>query len=319
MYEGCKKGFMNEGYKMGGIYPYIAVVGAMLIWSASGIAVKAALVAFSPLTLIVLRFTGAVVLMALLGLLFRKSPLLGLQKIEKGDWWLFVLGGFFQPILYFILETYTYRALASPTIAETFLSTNPLIAPIFAWLILRERVTRNNIWGILVSTAGMLLLVLAGAENFEIGDVWGIPLALVTVCTAAGYSIVLKKIPERYSPLSIVLYVQLIGLCFFYPLWFVMDSPSAMVEVLSTNVSLWWESLMGIGYLAVLSSVAAFILFCYTVRCIGVTQANIFNNIRPVFTAVMMLLFFGEHLPLVKWVGIMMVIVGLFVSQKRQN
>lgn len=309
---------MNEGYKMGGIYPYIAVVGAMLIWSASGIAVKAALVAFSPLTLIVLRFTGAVVLMALLGLLFRKSPLLGLQKIEKGDWWLFVLGGFFQPILYFILETYTYRALASPTIAETFLSTNPLIAPIFAWLILRERVTRNNIWGILVSTAGMLLLVLAGAENFEIGDVWGIPLALVTVCTAAGYSIVLKKIPERYSPLSIVLYVQLIGLCFFYPLWFVMDGDWSLVVCrLSLVDSL--SSLVGVGYLAVLSSVVAFILFCYTVRCIGVTQANIFNNIRPVFTAVMMLLFFGEHLPLVKWVGIAMVIVGLFVSQKRQN
>ena len=318
MYEGCKKGFMNEGYKMGGIYPYIAVVVAMLIWSASGIAVKAALVAFSPLTLIVLRFTGAVVLMALLGLLFRKSPLLGLQKIEKGDWWLFVLGGFFQPILYFILETYTYRALASPTIAETFLSTNPLIAPIFAWLILRERVTRNNIWGILVSTAGMLLLVLAGAENFEIGDVWGIPLALVTVCAAAGYSIVLKKIPERYSPLSIVLYVQLIGLCFFYPLWFVMDGDWSLVVgrwSLVDNLS----SLVGVGYLAVLSSVVAFILFCYSVRCIGVTQANIFNNIRPVFTAVMMLLFFGEHLPLVKWVGIAMVIVGLFVSQKRQN
>ena len=318
MYEGCKKGFMNEGYKMGGIYPYIAVVVAMLIWSASGIAVKAALVAFSPLTLIVLRFTGAVVLMALLGLLFRKSPLLGLQKIEKGDWWLFVLGGFFQPILYFILETYTYRALASPTIAETFLSTNPLIAPIFAWLILRERVTRNNIWGILVSTAGMLLLVLAGAENFEIGDVWGIPLALVTVCAAAGYSIVLKKIPERYSPLSIVLYVQLIGLCFFYPLWFVMDGDWSLVVgrwSLVDNLS----SLVGVGYLAVLSSVVAFILFCYSVRCIGVTQANIFNNIRPVFTAVMMLLFFGEQLPLVKWVGIAMVIVGLFVSQKRQN
>ncbi|MBQ9522432.1 MAG: EamA family transporter [Paludibacteraceae bacterium] len=318
MYEGCKKGFMNEGYKKGGIYPYIAVVGAMLIWSASGIAVKAALVAFSPLTLIVLRFTGAVVLMALLGLLFRKSPLLGLQKIEKGDWWLFVLGGFFQPILYFILETYTYRALASPTIAETFLSTNPLIAPIFAWLILRERVTRNNIWGILVSTAGMLLLVLAGAENFEIGDVWGIPLALVTVCAAAGYSIVLKKIPERYSPLSIVLYVQLIGLCFFYPLWFVMDGDWSLVVgrwSLVDNLS----SLVGVGYLAVLSSVVAFILFCYSVRCIGVTQANIFNNIRPVFTAVMMLLFFGEQLPLVKWVGIAMVIVGLFVSQKRQN
>jgi drug/metabolite transporter (DMT)-like permease len=71
--------------------------------------------------------------------------------------------------------------------------------------------------------------------------------------------------------------------------------------------------------LAVLASVTAFILFCYTVRYIGVTRANIFNNIRPVFTALLMLVIFNEQLPFWKWIGIVIIIIGLFISQKQRK
>ena len=63
----------------------------------------------------------------------------------------------------------------------------------------------------------------------------------------------------------------------------------------------------------------AFILFCYALRIVGVTEANAFNNIRPVFTAMWMIFFFGEQLPLAKWVGILLIIFGLFICQKQEK
>ena len=91
--------------------PYIAVIVAMLIWAGSGIAVKAALESLAPLTLVLTRFTLAVALMCGIGLVAnrvaREDSILRLQKVDKQDIWLFVLGGTFQPFLYFILETYT--------------------------------------------------------------------------------------------------------------------------------------------------------------------------------------------------------------------
>lgn len=292
----------------------------MLIWAGSGIAVKAALESLAPLTLVLTRFTLAVALMCGIGLVAnkvaREDSILRLQKVDRQDIWLFVLGGTFQPFLYFILETYSYDAFATPTIAEAFLSTNPLIAPIFAWIFLRERVTGWNIAGILISTAGMVLLVLAGSDSFEIGNIWGVPLAIVTVCMAVGYSIILKKIPTKYSTLTIVFWVQLTGLILLYVLaggkaliypdtqWFTAITPKAI---------------NGVVYLAVLSSVAAFILFCYSVRFLGVTKANIFNNIRPVFTALIMLILFAEQLPFWKWVGIGIIVLGLFICQKHRK
>ena len=298
--------------------PYIAVLTAMLIWGMSGIAIKLSLEVFRPLTLIVFRFTLAIVLMLTIGLLFRKNSLLGLQRLRKKDLPLFLLGGLFQPFLYYLLETYTYKALSSPTIAETLLSTNPVWTPLFAVLLLRERVTRNNIIGILLSTVGMLMLILIGSTDFSIGNPWGLLTAFLAVVTAILYSAVLKRIPSSYNALSIVFYIQALSLVLFYVLWGVMDAPDwaqMQAEWMQAGDKL-RTALYSVGYLAVFSSVAAFILFCYTVRCIGITRTNAFNNIRPAFTAGAMMLLMGEHLPAGKLAGMVLIIVGLFICQR---
>ena len=302
------------------IIPYIAIICAMLIWAGAGIAVKEALLVFNPLTIIVLRFTIAVVLMLCVGLICRRNEIIGLQRVEKKDIPIFLLGGVLQPFLYFIFETYTYQSFATPTIAEAMLSTQPIWAPLFAFLLLREQVTRNNIVGILISTIGMLVLLLVGSQSFAIGNPWGILLAFLTVSCSVGYSVVLRRIPAEYSPLSIVFYVQSISLVLFYVLWGGdMLLNSSTPELLNASTPELMNAILAVLYLAILASVTAFILFCYTVRYIGVTRANIFNNIRPVFTALLMLVMFNEQLPIWKWVGIVIIIIGLFISQKQRK
>ena len=256
----------------------LALIVSMIIWSVSGIAIKHALVVLPPFTMIVLRFVPSVLLMFLIGILCRNHSLFGLQRMELKDLPLFLIAGFCQPFLYYLLETFTYDALNSPTIAETLLSTSPLLSPIFAVVLLRERVTRNNIIGILISTLGVFTLTLIGGSDYSIGNYWGVLLAFAAVSAAVIDSIMMRKVPEKYSPLSFIFYAQLISLLFFIPIW-----------------------------------------FCYGLRQVGVTQANAFNNIRPAFTALWMILFFGEQLPVAKWIGMGLIIFGLFVCQKKEK
>lgn len=300
-----------------------ALIVSMLIWSVSGIAIKHALLVLPPLTMIVLRFVPSVLLMLVIGLVRREHSLFCLQRMELKDLPLFLIAGFCQPFLYYLLETFTYDALNSPTIAETLLSTSPLLSPIFAALLLREKVTKYNIWGILLSTAGVFTLTLAGSTNYSIGNYWGILLAFAAVSAAVIDSIMMRKAPMKYSSLSFVFYTQLISLLFFLPVWFWREGPQAMMAIdwsqaatfgSDLNTALWCVS-----YLTVFASVTAFILFCFALRKVGVTQANAFNNIRPMFTAVWMFLFFGEHLPAAKWIGMGLIIFGLFVCQKQEK
>ena len=300
-----------------------ALIVSMIIWSVSGIAIKHALMVLPPFTMIVLRFVPSVLLMLVIGLVCRKSTLFGLQKLQWRDLPLFLIAGFCQPFLYYLLETFTYDALNSPTIAETLLSTSPLLSPVFAALILRERVTRNNIIGIVISTIGVFALTLAGSTNYSIGNYWGVLLAFAAVSAAVVDSIMMRKVPERYSSLSFIFYAQLVSLMFFLPIWFWKEGPSVLATMdfsqLSTINSQLSIALLCVAYLTVFASVIAFILFCFALRKVGVTQANAFNNIRPAFTALWMILFFGEHLPWAKWVGMILIIFGLFVCQKQEK
>ena len=298
----------------------VALIASMIIWSVSGIAIKHALMVLPPFTMIVLRFVPSVLLMLVIGLICRKSALFGLQRLELRDLPLFLIAGFCQPFLYYLLETFTYDALNSPTIAETLLSTSPLLSPLFAAVLLRERVTKYNIAGVLISTAGVFALSLVGSSDYSIGNYWGIVLAFAAVSAAVIDSIMMRKVPERYSSLSFIFYAQCVSLLFFLPLWWWKEGPQVIYDLRFTIYDLDTQIALGcVAYLTVFASVIAFILFCFALRKVGVTQANAFNNIRPAFTALWMFLFFGEHLPLGKWIGMILIIFGLFVCQKQEK
>lgn len=298
----------------------IALIVSMIFWSVSGIAIKHALAVLPPFTMIILRFIPSVLLMLVIGLICRKSPLLGLQHMELKDLPIFLIAGFCQPFLYYMLETFTFDALNSPTIAETLLSTSPLLSPLFAAVLLRERVTKFHIIGILLSTAGVFALTLAGSSNYSIGNYFGVLLAFAAVSAAVVDTIMMRKVPDKYSSLSFIFYAQLISLLFFIPIWFWKEGPAVFNNVQWTmdNGQL-VTALWCVGYLTVFASVTAYILFCYALRQVGVTTANAFNNIRPAFTALWMLLFFGEQLPVVKWLGMGLIIFGLFICQKQEK
>ena len=298
----------------------VALIVSMIIWSVSGIAIKHALMVLPPFTMIILRFVPSVLLMLIIGLICRGNSLFGLQRVEWRDLPLFLIAGFCQPFLYYLLETYTYDALNSPTIAETLLSTSPLLSPIFAAVLLRERVTKYNIWGIIISTIGVFVLTLVGSTNFSIGNYWGILLAFAAVSAAVIDSIMMRKVPAKYSSLTFIFYAQLISLLFFIPIWLWREGPSAIYQLPITNDQSQLLVALGcVAYLTVFASVIAFILFCFALRQVGVTQANAFNNIRPAFTALWMFMFFGEHMPFAKWVGMILIIFGLFVCQKQEK
>ncbi len=297
-----------------------ALIVAMLIWSVSGIAIKHALVVLPPFTMIVMRFVPSVLLMLIIGLVRRNHSLFCLQKMDLKDLPLFLVAGFCQPFLYYMLETYAYDALNSPTIAETLLSTSPLLSPIFAAVLLGEKVTKYNIVGILISTIGVFALTLAGSTNYSIGSYWGVLLAFAAVSAAVVDSVMMRKAPMKYSSLSFVFYTQLISLCFFIPIWFIKEAKTVCdIGYWTMDIGQLKTALWCVGYLTVFASVTAFILFCFALRKVGVTQANAFNNIRPVFTALWMILFFGEQLPAAKWIGMILIIFGLFVCQKQEK
>lgn len=69
--------------------------------------------------------------------------------------------------------------------------------------------------------------------------------------------------------------------------------------------------------LALFASCAAFILFAYSVRNLGLLKANVFTNSIPLFTAFFSFILLGDKLTVQNLIGMVVVVAGLYMSQLR--
>ena len=305
----------------------IALVIAQIFWGASYLMSDFALQTFPAATLVSIRISIAAIVLGIVGLASKQ-----LQKNELKDWKYFLLASFAEPFIYFLCEAESLNHV-SPTIASVMLSFIPLLTPVFAFFVLREKVTLMNILGIVISVVGVLMIILDGGKLSA--DVIGILLLFVGVIASIVYTLVLRKIPEKYNTLTVVFFMFCTSLLFFVPTMLVREM--SQVVAIDWTVKTTWDAFGAIVGLALSASCIAFLFFSYGVRTIGPTRANVFNNIQPGVTAILAWVigavalyqtatqgmidksFFAcvkEAAP--EWImlmGIVVVVAGMFISQ----
>jgi drug/metabolite transporter (DMT)-like permease len=281
---------------------YTAIILAMVFWSFSFIWTRVAIHSFQPMTLITLRLSIAAILLAVVAKSSGK-----LQRLQRKDFKWFILLAFFEPFLYYVGETYGLTTVES-TLAAVIISTIPLFAPVLAFIVLRERIGWFNILGIIVSLIGVFFVIYEPKGGFN-ANPGGVALMFMAVFAAICYATILRKIPTHYNNMNVIFYQSLLGLLFFIPTFFLTDYST----IQSLQVSR--DSFIALVMLSVFASVIAFVLFAGAVRQVGVTRTNVFVNLIPVFTAILSWIILDEILTISKWVGISVVVIGLFVSQ----
>lgn len=281
---------------------YILLVFSMLIWGLSFIFTDILFDYFTPLTTVILRVLIATVFMFLLSLILKK-----LQKIDKKDIPLFFLFAFFDPFAYFICESYGLQ-LTSPTTTAVIIATIPLFTPFSAIIFLKEKISMINVLGIIVSFAGVLLVVIT--KNFELSVS---PLGLLflsgAVFTAVLYNFFLRKLAKKYNVFTIITVQNICSAILFFP-FFVIYS---IKELQTVNYDITMISTL--LTLSVFASSLAFIFYANSIKIIGITKTNVFTNTIPVFTAIFSYFIIGEVIGINKIAGIAVVIFGLFLSQ----
>ncbi len=285
---------------------YLAVVFAMIFWSFSFVWVKEVYVAYGPLTTVFFRLIIATMLMLLYGFFSRK-----LLKIHRQDYRTFLLLAFFEPFLYFMGESFGLKYVSS-TMGAIIIATIPLFSPIAASRFLDEKLSFRNFAGIILSFIGVGIVVFDDAQNFIFSPL-GIALEFLAVFSAIGYTVVLKDLSRKYNSTTIITYQNFIGIFFFFPFWLIFESNTLLTTSFNSH------AFIAIVKLAVFASCLAFILFTYSLKSLGMNNANIFINIIPVLTAVFAWYILDEPLPPRKIVGIVVVIAGLFIAQVKMR
>ena len=140
------------------IWPHLALLLAMVFWSTSYVALRIALSALDPFTVMAGRMGVATLLfLPLWGGLLRDLR-------RKGQWRWLLLMAFAEPCCYFLLET---RALCLTTASQAgmIISLLPLITAVVAWRLLGERVSLRGWIGFALAVAGVVWLSLQSAVD----------------------------------------------------------------------------------------------------------------------------------------------------------
>lgn len=211
-------------------------------------------------------------------------------------------------------QTLVYLGLRSTTVVNAILlnSSGPLFMLLCSWLIERERMHARQLAGILVSFAGILLILARGelerllAFRFQAGDAW----ILLAMPVWGVYSVLLKRRPRELGELEFLLAISIAGVLLLAPLfaWQALRVAPAWPGT---------EAAAGVLYMGLAASVAAFICWNRGVAVVGANAAGFTLHLLPAFGTVLGILFLGETFAAYHAAGIATILAGVVIATRR--
>ncbi|NYT59378.1 DMT family transporter [Alcaligenaceae bacterium] len=264
-----------------------------------------------PITLNFLRWAIAFLIIAPLGYsVFRKGS--GLWTLRKRYLVLGLLGiGLFNTLMYIALHT-------STAINVTLVGASmPVWMLVIGAVFFGSRIAGTQVAGAVLSIAGVLTVLGQGqlaqllALRFVPGDIYMICAAIVW----ALYSWLLVSstdTPEIRSNWATILLAQLS----FGVVW---SGAFAMGEWALTDVHIqWgWPLAAAVAYVAVGPGIIAFRCWGLGVQRVGPTTAGFFNNLTPLFAALLSSAFLGDTPQLYHAVAFALIVGGIILSSRR--
>lgn len=286
--------------------PYIALIVAHLIWGINFVVAKITLQEFPPMSLALLRFALASLLLAPFFLAETKKVKINKKDLPK----LIAIG-----ILIITLNiTFFFEGIKRTTAidASVLSLTIPMLSVLVGWWFLKEKVFLVNLLGIALGFIGALTIV--GLPQVITGTVSAQALTgnLLIICASIAWvagATISKKILSKYSSLVVTAVAFLVGtITMFIPAAFeYIQNPGWISQVTILGV-------LGLGFMTFLSSISAYFLFEWGLSKTSITMADIFQYIEPFVAAILAVFILGEKLSDQFLIGAGLIAIGAYLG-----
>ena len=286
---------------------YIMLVCATLFWSGNFIVGKFAFLEnIPPLSLVFYRWS----LVWIILLPFTFKEILKHKDIILNN----------LPILFFLgftsvglFNSFTYLSLIHTQVINStlFNTAIPAVIILLCFLFKIEKTNKFQILGLIISVLGILSIItkldikILLSLNFNKGDI----IMIGGVITWGIYSTLLKKKKFTLPLLTLVHVICTFGLICVFPQFFYEFSQGQFIEF---NTNLFYILI----FLALFPSIGSYYCWAGAVSIIGANRAGIFLSLIPLFSTIMAIAFYKEQFQFFHLIGAILIILGLFLSNK---
>ena len=254
---------------------------------------------------ILLRVGGSVIIFWLVWLFMPK------EKILLSDFPRIIAAAFFG-VAFNMLTFFKGLSLTSPISAAVIMVSTPMIVLTLSALIMKERMQKRMVFGILLGLIGTAFLILYGksigsATNAGLGNF----LVLVNAISYGYYLIIVKKLMDKYHAFTFVKWIYLFG--------FIMVLPFGWGQFQTVNwvlvpMDIYWK----IAFVVVISTFLTYLLNLLSMKELKPTTVAVFIYLQPLFATVFAISLGKDELSLVKIGSALLIFIGVYlVTQKK--
>lgn len=286
---------------------YGAGIGYASIFGFSFLVTKGALDVLDPLELLFSRFLVAALTMSVLA----AFGVIRLRYAGKPRGAL-ALTCLFQPVLYFLCETYGVRESATST-AGMILGALPATSALLGLLVLKEKVSRLQMAGLALSVAGVGFIAYAQGGSSGSDGLRGVLLLFGAMASAAFFNVFSRSASRHYSDLERTFAMMWTGaITFGAATLFSGLSGGAEADLPGRMLQAW----PALAYLGLLSSVVAFFLINVTLTRLKASQSAVFANLVTVITVAAGVALRGEPFGFPQAAGAIMIVTGVWAANR---
>ena len=290
----------------------ILLIVPPLLWAGDALVGRVVRDMVSPISLNFLRWALALVILLPFGYrIYRRDS--GLWQ----NWRHFSVLGLLGIATYTALQYFALRT-------STPLNVTLVAASIPAWMLLtgrlffRAEVTPKQVAGVVLSIVGVLLVV-SGGELTQLLALRLVPGDMFMILAACSWSLYSWLLTRHTDPDSIHSHWAsfLLAQVTFGVMWSGAFAGGEWVFTDVQHIRWSWPLVAALLYVAVGPAVVAFRCWTAGVKRVGPSLAAFFNNLAPLFAAIMSAAFLGELPQLHHAIAFLFIVGGIVLSSRR--
>ena len=277
------------------------------MWGGNWVTGRALRDAFDPVTLNFWRWVVALVALAP----FAIPHLAGKGAVIRANLGILALLAFLGVALF---QAMVYLGLRTTTAINAVLlnSSLPLFILLCSWVLEREKATRKQLLGLLISVTGIVVIMTRGEPanllhlELHAGDAW----ILLAMPVWGLYSVLLKRAPRELRGVVFLFVISVLGTAMLVPFYGLQLLLAPLPRPTALEVA-------GVLYVGLAASVIAFILWNKGVLAVGANAAGVTLHLLPAFGTILAITFLGERFALFHAVGIATILAGVILATRK--
>jgi drug/metabolite transporter (DMT)-like permease len=255
---------------------------------------------------ILLRAGGSMILFWLVWFLMTLFDRTKNEKIALNDFPRIIASAFFG-VAFNMLTFFKGLSITSPISGAVIMVSTPMIVLVLSAIIMKERMHKRKVFGIILGLIGTAFLILYGksigsATNAGLGNF----LVLISAISYAFYLIIVKKLMNKYSAFTFVKWIYLFGFIMVLPFGW---SQFATVNWAIVPTDIYWK----IGFVVVISTFLTYLLNLLSMKELKPTTVAVFMYLQPLFATVFAISLGKDELSLVKIGSAILVFSGVYL------